>query len=106
MPRNEPFDNGYLQQVYEVDKFTNTASLSVPIEFTLKRYATKANANTEGDLYALEMWKGTTTNLGKLDPSATWKPAIPEETLVFDYRFEDKFGGDFPLSYVVTNEWR
>lgn len=93
-----PYNNGFTNAIYQVERFTNISGLSVPCVSSLRIFQMSPNATTSTDLQLFVEYRMNLTNAMNTIDISSFQPAIPGITALQDERFG-------MLNYYATNRW-
>lgn len=99
----EPYRDGYLRELYEVDAFTNYQGKTYPSKFTYKTFAPQQTGGTSSnDLVETRMVTGT---VDKISEISEWKHFEPQPVCYAqDCRGTGQHYQYFMTNYVIMEE--
>jgi hypothetical protein len=104
IPNQEPWQGGYTNAIYCVEKSFELGRHSIPGSFRLDIFRPKPNGQSSTDLLLSRSFKFTLTRAGLLEGRENFIPSIPGRTYVKDRRFI-RNTNSADLGYVVSSRW-
>jgi hypothetical protein len=104
VPNQAPWQNGYTNAVYYVERSSEVGQRRIPSSFTLDIFRPKPTGKSSTDLLLSRAFEFTLTNTPPWDGIENFIPSIPGRTYLKDRRFAHS-GIAVDLGYVVSNRW-
>jgi hypothetical protein len=98
---NPPYDQGFINAVYEVAESETIQNQPIPKRFRITFYGGKAGAKSGSDTVVSVRYEGEAVSVRELTDPVETEPVVPGKSWVYDGRLSAPGGG--PLWYYSTN---
>jgi hypothetical protein len=98
-----PFDKGFIERQFRVNRFTNFGELTLPQEFTLESFQAKQDGKTRDDTISVHKWVATIERAKQLEAAPAIVPITDGKMFTADRRFAFAEPPARHVQYLNTN---